>query len=450
LSAPRSDAVVLVLRDEDPQVALELLKHRWEHLRGHCGQVLFKPNLLHHRHALGGDHAAVVTQPPVLELAWRAADALQLSGPRVVADAPQGDADIDQILEQTQLDEWARDRGVTIVDLRRTRWDERKGVPIARVSLPGDPAGAVRVDLGRDSAFYGSGGQYGTEANTFYGADYDVGETNVHHRGEVHEYLFSGSALNSEMIVNLPKLKSHKKVGVTLSLKNLVGLNADKNWLPHYRFGSPSEGGDAYPEPILRRRFENRLLRWGKPLLARSELGSSIAGALKPAVAKVLGETSNTIRSGNWWGNDTTWRMVVDLNRILRYARPDGSIASLPQRQAVSLIDGLIAGEGRGPEAPDRIDAGLVIAGTDFVAVDIVAATVMGFDYRKIPHLARALDEHPLPLTEISVDDLTVESNVSEWDRNLWEIDPQTLFRFRPHFGWEGHIERHEHHTGTA
>jgi hypothetical protein len=233
-------------------------------------------------------------------------------------------------------------------------------------------------------------------------------------------------------------------VGVTLSLKNLVGLNADKNWLPHYRFGSPSEGGDAYPEPILRRRVENKLLRWAKPRLARTELGSAVAGALKPAAAKILGETKNTIRSGNWWGNDTTWRMVLDLNRILRYARLDGSIAGVPQRQTVSLIDGLIAGEGRGPEAPDRIDAELLIAGTDFVAVDIVAATVMGFDFRKIPHLAHALKPHPLPLTQISVDELTVESNVPEWDRNLWEIDPATLFHFQPHFGWEGHIERLE------
>jgi uncharacterized protein (DUF362 family) len=414
----------------------------WEHLRGATGQVLFKPNLLHHRHALGGDHAAVVTQPPVLELAWNVADRLSLSGRRVVADAPQGDADFALILSQTHLDDWARNRGVSIVDLRRTRWDERRGVPTRRVDLPGDPAGAVRVNLGQHSAFSDADAVYGTESNSFYGADYNVGETNVHHQGGVHEYLFSGSALSSDIVVNVPKLKTHKKVGVTLSLKNLVGLNADKNWLPHYRFGSPREGGDAYPEPTLRRRFENRLLLWAKPRLARTELGASLVGAVKPAAAKILGETKNTIRSGNWWGNDTTWRMVLDLNRILRYARVDGSLADSPQRRTVSVIDGLIAGQGRGPEAPDRLDAELIIAGTDFVAVDIVAATVMGFDYRKIPHLLHALDPHPLPLTSVDVDALTVESNVPEWNRNLWEIDPKTLFEFRPHFGWKGHIER--------
>jgi uncharacterized protein (DUF362 family) len=83
-----------------------------------------------------------------------------------------------------------------------------------------------------------------------------------------------------------------------------------------------------------------------------------------------------------------------------------------------------------------------LVAGVDFVAVDVVAATLMGFDYRKIPHLRRAFEPHPLPLTNADPDALTVESNVPEWNRNLWEIDPETLFRFRPHFGWKNHIER--------
>jgi hypothetical protein len=134
--------------------------------------------------------------------------------------------------------------------------------------------------------------------------------------------------------------------------------------------------------------------------------------------------------------------MIHDLNRILLYARPDGTVADRAQRRAVSLIDGVVAGEGRGPEAPDRVDAGVIIAGSDFVAVDIAATTFMGLDYRKIPHLAHAFDDHPLPLTGVAPEDITIESNVPEWNRGLWEIDPATLFRFRPHFGWTGQIER--------
>ncbi len=156
----------------------------------------------------------------------------------------------------------------------------------------------------------------------------------------------------------------------------------------------------------------------------------------------MLGDTLDVVRSGNWWGNDTIWRMILDLNRILRYARPDGTVATSPQRATISLVDGVVAGEGKGPEAPDPVRAGVIVAGSDFVAVDIVATTLMGLDYRQVPHLARALDPHPLPLTEIDPEDLVVLSNVPEWDGNLWELDPAAMFSFRPHFGWIGHVER--------
>jgi uncharacterized protein (DUF362 family) len=427
---------VLVLRTSDPPAVAEMVARLWSHLRGIEGQVLFKPNLINHRHLYGGDYSAVVTQPPVLELGWRVADLLELRGPRAVADAPQGDADFPTILARTGLDRWGRERGVELVDLRGEAYEERRGVAVKRRKLPGDPAGAVRVDLGEHSAFFG------VEGRTFYGADYDIDYTNRHHRGRTHQYVFSGTALNSEIVINLPKMKTHKKAGVTLSLKNLVGLNADKNLLPHHSLGTPARGGDAYPGSKTKQRFEARLVGRLKPVLRRSELAARFAAALMPAGRRLLGETRHVVRSGNWWGNDTLWRMVHDLNRILRYARPDGSLAEAPQRYTVSLVDGVIAGDGLGPEAPDHFDAGIIIAGTDFVAVDIVAATFMGFDYRKIPHLAHALDEHPLPLTSLSVDDLTVESNVQEWSRNLWEIDPATMFRFRPHFGWTRKIER--------
>lgn len=431
--APNVVTVVRLSEVEDP---VEWIGRRWDGLRGDPAQLLFKPNLINHKHLSGGDYTAVVTQPEVLDLAWSVANHLRLSGPRAVADAPQADADFASILRFTGLDRWEHERGVTIVDLRGERYDDRNAVPITRHKLPGDPAGAVRVDLGRLSAFHG------IEDRRYYGADYDIDYTNEHHRGDRHEYLFSGTALNSGIIINLPKLKTHKKAGVTLSLKNLVGLNADKNLLPHYTLGTPDQGGDAYPTSAAMRRFESNLLTSVKPFLARSPTASRAAARLKPAARRILGDTQEIVRSGNWWGNDTIWRMILDLNRILRYARPDGSLATTPQRATVSMIDGVVAGEGNGPEAPDPVHTGVVIAGTDFVAVDIVATTLMGVDFRRIPHLAKAIEPHPLSLTDARIEDLEVESNVPEWNGNLWKIDPRAMFRFRPHFGWAGRMER--------
>ena len=427
---------VLVLATEAPAECAQRLAGFFSALRGNTGRLLFKPNLIHHEHRTGGDYEAVVTHPAVLDAAWKTADLLELSGPRAVADAPQSDADFDVILEKTGLASWGRDRGTELVDLRSIAFEETRDVVVRRHALPGDPAGAVMVDLGELSAFFG------VEGRRYYGADYDIAQTNENHRGGTHRYLFSGTALQSDVVFNLPKLKTHKKAGVTLSMKNLVGLNADKNFLPHHSIGTPSEGGDAYPASPLHRRLEGRLLRTIKPLLARSEAASRAAGLVKPAARRVLGDTMTVVRSGNWWGNDTVWRMILDLDRILLYARPDGSLADEPQRTTVSLVDGIVSGEGDGPDAPSPVRTNVVIAGTDFVAVDIVAATFMGFDYRKIPTLARALDPHPLPLTRIAVSDLVIESNVDSWNGNLWELDPTALFAFRPHFGWVGKIER--------
>lgn len=432
----RDQEVVLVLRGVDPRAAAPQITDIWRSIECSAGPILFKPNLISHRHMREGDYSTVVTQPEVLELAWSVADKLGLIGQRYVADAPQGDADFNLIVQRTGLASWREQRNTTLIDLRTERYIERDGVPIRHERLVGDPSGCIRVDLGRDSAFFDS------PERTYYGADFDIAETNAHHFGEKHEYLFSGTALGADIVINLPKLKTHKKAGVTISLKNLVGLNGNKNWLPHHSMGTPKQGGDAYPESTMRQELEAGMARFLKPLISRSGALRSAAVLAKPIASRLLGETNTVVRSGNWWGNDTIWRMILDLNRILLYARLDGTIASEPQRRMISLVDGLVAGEAHGPEAPDRVDAGLLIAGMSPLAVDLVSATLMGFDWQRIPHLAEALKPHRLPLGRFAIDDIVVQSNMPQWDRRLVDISPESTFRFRPHFGWAGQIER--------
>ena len=133
---------VLVLRTTEPVEHAELVARSWSHLRGSAEPLLFKPNLINHRHLFGGDHSAVVTQPEVMDLAWEVADALDLGGRRAVADAPQGDADFGRLLESAGLDAWGHRRGVELVDLRNERYEEFGGIALSRHSLPGDPGGS--------------------------------------------------------------------------------------------------------------------------------------------------------------------------------------------------------------------------------------------------------------------------------------------------------------------
>ncbi len=215
--------------------------------------VLIKPNLIKENHPRDPEgwrymmtHGSVVRA-----VCDYVAIALNGSGRIVIADAPQTDSSFDKIVRILRLDairDYFTSRGLDLrlVDLRKFEWESRDDVVVSRRDLAGDPEGYVEFNLGRRSYFYGCEGE-----GHYYGADYDTAQINEHHRGETHEYVIAGSAIKCDVFINLPKMKTHKKTGVTLSLKNLVGINGDKNYLPHYTEGTPKNGGDQFPTASL-------------------------------------------------------------------------------------------------------------------------------------------------------------------------------------------------------
>lgn len=229
---------------------------------------------------------------------------------------------------------------------------------------------------------------------------------------------------------------------MTCSVKNLVGINTYKNWLPHFNKGTPAEGGDQFADSSTRRRLETTLLSRLKRLMTvRPELAWAF-GSLRFVGKWVFGDTRNTPRSGNWYGNDPLWRMVLDLNKILLYANPSGEIrsASSPKRY-LSIVDGVVAGQGDGPEAPTPFEAGMIAAGTNPLAVDLVCARLMGLDWRRIPCLSRAFNIRHLRTCDWEYDDVRIVSQDSAWNGLLTQISPDACYRFRPHFGWIGQVE---------
>jgi hypothetical protein len=365
--------------------------------------------------------------------------ALQGHGRIIVADAPQDDADFGRIRSITGLDEiqrfYGEFRGVSleVYDLRPRRTEKINGVIVGHHELTGDPAGYVRCNLGADSAFH----EINHLCHLLYGSEYDMGELYSHQCDDVHEYLISRTVLEADCIIGLPKLKTHKKVGLTVNLKNLVGINGNKNWLPHHREGTLSQGGDQFAEDTLKRRVERATVAQFKRLFP-------LLGPLRPLLARpvmsagrgVFGDTARgTVRSGNWHGNDTTWRMVLDLNRILAYADASGTLQKRPVRRFLSVVDGIIAGEGNGPLDATPKECGVVAAGLNPVAVDIACARLMGFPIERLPVLARAFTSHPLPLARFQRDRVRCRSNERRFDGPIPALDEEGL-AFLPHFGW--------------
>src|SRR6185295_13052673 len=114
---------------------------------------------------------------------------------------------------------------------------------LERRALPGDPRGYSVVNLGDSSSFAAWDGR--CERLRFHHSNPDL--PSRHHQSGRHEYSIPNTLLQADLLVSLPKMKSHKKTGVTLSLKNMIGTTNQKYWLPHFTAGAPPDG-DEYPE----------------------------------------------------------------------------------------------------------------------------------------------------------------------------------------------------------
>ena len=407
-------------------------------------RVVLKPNWVkeHDERTPGpGAWEHVVTHPAVIEAVIRwVAPKLAGHGSITVCDAPQTDSSFTRLRRYCALDPMV-DRcrrefpglRIELLDLRPEEWHAVDGVTVSTTRLPGDPLGSTHVRLDGASELVGYHG-----CGRLYGASYDMAETNARHTGTRHEYLLCRTPMDADVLINLPKLKTHKKTGLTGALKNLVGINANKNWLPHHTEGTPATGGDQFPAPTTRARLEHRWMGAAKRALKNSPRLSRLFVPVKKVGRVFFGDTGSVVRSGNWHGNDTCWRMVLDLNKCLFAFDGSGRRRSRPLRY-LAVVDGIVAGEGDGPMAPDAKACGVVIAGTHPVAVDTVAATLMGFDWRRLPLLTNAYAMRGMSFVSFGPDDITVLSNRLEWAGHLDGIED--AFRFRPHFGWRGAVE---------
>lgn len=416
--------------------------------------VLLKPNFVLSFNAGGDDIFSVITHPSILRaMVDYAYIALEGRGRIIIADVPQMDCDWDELMKLQRLDaikEFYATRfgfNVETYDLRNFAViDHRKAALTEnRKTLRGDPAGSVVVNLGKRSHFYG------LPHENYYGADFNRQETISHHHDDVHEYCVSKTVLSADVFLSIPKMKTHKKVGVTLNLKGLVGINTNKNYLIHYRIGTPSNGGDQLPDTRhAKDRSLIRIQRWAydKLLSRQSKTGDAIYQAarrfyratLKP-VLKVSDDTY-VYDAGNWHGNDSAWRMTADLAKILFFADASGKMHTTPQRKLFCVIDGIVAGDRLGPLEPSARRCGCLIAGHHPIAADMVASRLMGFNPRKIRQFSDAFNpEWNFGLEGFHNIEVRNGERILRGEDFFSSTDRTPYFGFTPHPGWVGSIE---------
>lgn len=409
-----------------------------------ASKVVLKPNWVkEHDERTPGPNAweHVVTHPSVIEgVASFVAARLKKEGKIVICDAPQTDSSFATLRDYCQLDQMISRLshrfpkiGFELLDLRPVEWNAIDGVTVSKTELEGDPAGDTHVSLNEGSEFIDYQGE-----GKLFGASYNMEETNLRHQGNNHEYLLCRTPMDADIFINIPKLKTHKKVGLTCALKNLVGINANKNWLPHHTEGTPDAGGDQFPKNTSKAKLEHSWMGKIKKFLTNNPNYSRIFVPLKKLGRLYFGDTGKIVRSGNWYGNDTCWRMVLDLNKCLFFYDGHGQKRKKPPKY-LAVVDGILGGDGNGPMAPDPVHSGIIISGEHPLAVDMCSAKMMSFDYSKIRLLQNAFKMKKLSFVDFEPDEIIVKSNRKEWNGPLNKI--RSPHAFTPHFGWVGAIE---------
>ncbi len=300
---------------------------------------------------------SVITHPNLVEVtADYVAVALKGRGKIIIGDNPSIDADFEELMRLLDIRRLEKkyDIPCEILDLRPLICRDLKdyGNKNKMAKAKGDPLGQEVINLGKQSMLYG------VNPLLFRGVFDQRKDTIKAHTRDIQLYGFSKSIYDADVYISLPKMKTHHKVGVTLNLKGLVGAITEKNHLVHWRIGFPAVGGDEYPD----------FTSW-----------------LKGQFAKVK-------ERGAWNGNDTIWRMVVDLYHAME----------LKKRKYFSIVDGIIGGEGKGPFCVHAKNSRMLTAGENLLATDLATVKLMGLIPEKIPYLNYFL-KNELSLEEIIV-----------------------------------------------
>lgn len=150
-------------------------------------------------------------------------------------------------------------------------------------------------------------------------------------------YIFTEQLREFDVLISIAKMKTHSEAQVTLGMKNLVGM------LPE----DPFFGANR---KIIHKKIDIQN--------AAEEIG------LKEKFKDYLKRKDEV--EGEKYPNDKLCRVIVDLNLTLPIS--------------LTIVDGVIGMEGKGPWSGNAICTNVLLAGYNVLATDSVAATIMGFD----------------------------------------------------------------------
>jgi uncharacterized protein (DUF362 family) len=227
---------------------------------------------------------------------------------------------------------------------------------------------------------------------------YDAHGTVMEEGGDpgIGRYRIAPAVLESDVVICVPKAKVHCSGGITVAMKNMLGI----------------------------------IPAWDGPH--------------EHAELKDCAHTSDVDRAGGRRGiyldNDTIWRSMADLNRILLYADADGVIRPERQRRYLAIVDAIAAAE-ESQYAPHPYPLNTVVVGADPISVDAVTARCMGFDPRRLKSVTAASLRQESPLGPAHPSQIKVVVSETGGLSNLYR---QALTPELHVFSWQGYLEAND------
>lgn len=407
--------------------------------------VLLKPNLVLEKNHGGFGEECLYTNPSIVAAVIPyILKALNGKGKIIVADAPVQSCDFKKLINESgykNLIDYYKEKQVNIElkDLRGLISKEENGILKQEIVKEND--GGILVDIATESEHAKLNKN---DLNKIRITNYNPHELLKHHNENKHEYLISKEALEADVIIDMPKPKAHRKAGVTISLKNFVGVNTRKEYLPHHRFGDKEHGGDEYKRKSILLVISSKLLDISNILKSSKKytIGNIIckcAIACERIDKKFFSKEEN--REGSWYGNDTIWRTIIDINKIIKYADKQGNLKEKEQRKIFAIADMIVVGEKEGPLLPYPKYAGMIAMGENLVCFDEIVATIMGLDIKKIQLFKHTREKRKYPLVEDNEYGIIISNDNALNNKTIEQITKNEAINIEPSSGWKGHIE---------
>ncbi len=405
--------------------------------------VLIKPNLVKHDNPAEGDAQrkfdCMITHPSVVRCLFDYVYiALKGKGKIIIADAPVQGCKFDLLLQKSGygnlfreiMNKSSDELIIDIADLRDTILEVNDGNQKQRENSNRKYGGMI-IDLGSDSKF-----NKVEKKQKLRITNYASGDTVRHHIKGRNEYCISEALLQADVVINIPKPKTHRIAGYTAALKNMIGINTRKEYLPHHMKGAKGKLGDEYIDTYKVLKWLNSTGNDIKNFMLKHQL--DILTDAFDKMCRDIGRKLDKLEAdrkkfGMWYGNDTIWRTILDVNKIVYFANKEGKICTEEQRTVLHFGDMIVCGEKEGPLRPTYKKIGGILFSDNPVCFDYCVTKLMGFDYRKLPTLFNAMKDAEIDAEVIR--EIRLCSNDETFNKAAYELEK--VFYFEPSSGWK-------------